>query len=244
MGEYWKEAHKNSYFHAPGVSPTFQVLFSSLDQSSNRRCIEIGAGSGRHLVYVQNRLHNHGDYAAIDIVTDNLNGLIQKGIEVIQSDMRDCPVQSGLTGLAISWRVLHQLEDTGRTDAIDELRRITRSNANVLLAVRSTRDFWFGRGVETEKNSFVIDFPSQMPNGMQFISALGVKPWHFFSSGELYGLLESHGFDSIKLSPFVEKAESAGSLNNLHNAYWALSARRTGDAHQWVGAQLSVNPLE
>ncbi len=239
MGEYWNQAHVKAYFRAPDVSPTFKTLFSQLQPHKKQLYLEVGVGSGRHLLYAQQQLKNSGEFVASDIITNDLQHALHRNIEVIQADMRDCPIKSGSTGLVISWRVLHQLTERDRIDAIDELRRITTDGSNILIAVRSTEDFWNKRGISIEPNTYVLDSQNNMPYSFNFNPTLGAKSWHFSSSPELYKLLEGHGFDSIKITPFLEKAESAHSHNNLQNTYWALSARRTGDAHQWTGIQFN-----
>jgi len=232
----WQEIHQNHAYEVDGVSPVYMNLFdrSVAEMERNYSIMEVGAGTGRNILYARQRTQNQGDFLATDVSSSAVDEMVAKGVEAFQADMRECPVESGRITHAISWRAIHHLPETGRSEAVDELRRVIRPGGQLIMAARSFNDWSFGIGTQTEKGSYVVLDQSELPPGMVFFPKTEYHAWHFFAPQELRSLLEKGGFDIQVLDAMSEQA-GIPTWYKGENAYWVIKAEREKRELLWRG---------
>jgi len=201
----------------------------------NLTVAEIGAGSGRLIECIYYLKEGKGDFLATDIATDQLTQLGELGIQVVMADMRQNILPTGDVDLAVSWRVIHHLDEQGRKEAVEELRRAVGPEGQLILAARSNKDWGYGLGEETEPGSFVVLHQGHLPQGMEFFPNIERHPWHFFEPGELENLLENGGFELNQVGLLQEPAGIPELYQGMNSYLVVRATRSTFHPQLWPG---------
>jgi len=239
---YWNEIHRDNRYCLNTAHKAVQSFIEEarydLDVHNREpHILESGVGTGRNVKHALCVFGEKGTITATDICTEVVEKLVEEQIHAVVRDMRDSPVGSDTITHAISWRALHCLDAKGREETLDEKRRVLQPHANLLLAVRSQADSYFGLGDSTEPGTFTVVIQKHMPFGHIFHGEYDPHPWHFYSSEELYHELEQHGFSVQAIS---QCAELPGSFkySSLQHRYWVVKAERNRQNLLWTGVSL------
>ncbi len=124
-----------------------------------RRILDAGCGNARHVVFFAEQGYDvYGlDIAkeAIEIATAWLhNKDLEAHLEV--GDVKSLPFEDKFFDVVISCEVLDHVAFSEAKEAMQEIRRVSAKGAYLYVTLRSTRDSEFGRGQETEKNTFIL----------------------------------------------------------------------------------------
>lgn len=218
----WEEFHRSGIYISGNVSPYLRHAFEDLPRPT---CvIEVGCGTGRNLEYLR-EAYSDCDICATDVSPDAIEKICADNIEKSRADMRDNPFNSECFSHSLSWRAVHNLDEKGREEAFEELRRLTRKGGYLIIAARSSLDKRYGIGTECEKGSFVVLDQSELPEGEVFYKKDKYQPWHFFRRAELINLLERNGFGIGRLDLMPDEV-SIPSFYTGTNLYWMAAATR------------------
>ena len=218
----WEEFHRTGIYVAKSVSPHFRRVFQNLNEPE---ClVEVGCGTGRNLEYLREAFP-YSDICATDLSVDALEKIHVDNIEKAAGDMRDNPFKSECFTHSVSWRVIHSLDERGRREAFEELRRLTKRGGYSVVAVRSSSDKRYGIGTECEKDSFVVLDSKELPEGEVFYKKDVYQPWHFFPETELMRSLGKTGFLVNQLH-LISDDVGIPSFYTGSNLYWMAIATR------------------
>jgi ubiquinone/menaquinone biosynthesis C-methylase UbiE len=238
---YWKEVYQRDSYHLDQPHPIMRSFIHQAKDEMMRkkpvRIFESGAGSGRNVKYASTVFRDSAEIFATDIIQDAFARLNEEQIQTLVRDMRDCPVGSASITHAISWRALHCLNEKGRSETLDEMRRILEPHGKLLVAVRSQEDLYFGHGDSTEAGTYVVQLQRHMPQGSTHHPEYPGFPWHYYSSRELYNEIEAHGFAVNEIKQFLESPGTFKYSTMTHH-YWMVKAELVKKDLVWTGVNL------
>lgn len=157
-GEY-VEFEEGGYFRREGGRPEFaaasfrerEKVFELVDEYVDTPCkgLELGCGYGRHTPYIY---YLTGDLKAIDPDEKALNKASEYYPEVDfrQGKVQDLPFEDDSFDFVFSWTVLQHVPPDEIEGALEEVRRVLKSEGVVLSAhtIYGSGDHWWGRKPE------------------------------------------------------------------------------------------------
>jgi len=137
-------------------------LLRILERSTrdNANALDLGCGMGRHLYPLKEK-------GFLPIGLDISSSAIQyirtmnPDMPVIVGDMKVLPFENESLDLILAWRSVYLQTFREMLQSVDEIKRTLKPGGKLIAAIRSTHNtlFFIGKekGVEIEKNTFVID---------------------------------------------------------------------------------------
>jgi SAM-dependent methyltransferase len=174
MKERWETLHKSPRFRPQYPSEiTVRFLFANFPQDfENRRnlkILDIGCGGGRHVkLLAEQGFDAYGiDFSAEGIkhtneVLSRFN--LEAHLEVGGVD--NLPYADNFFDGAIAFAVFYYADAEGMRKDLDELHRVLKRGGRALVVTRTTDDYRFGKGKQTEPNTFILDISETNEQGM------------------------------------------------------------------------------
>lgn len=108
----------------------------------------------------------------------------------------------------ISFGVLYYCTYDEIKSAVNEIHRVLKPNAKAFIVVRDIRDYRYGKGIEIEKNTFLIQENDETKcafneNGMKI---------HFFTKHEVEELFED--FSELSLDEIIETHDNGAYMDS------------------------------
>ncbi len=203
----WKEPHERlvQYFDDPK------------NTAIPRRTLDLGCGTGRHLVFLEERGH---ETYGMDI---SANGLIyardwlkkkDQPARLLIADMTSLPYSSSSFDLIISLYTIHHnpLAEFRRT--VREAYRLLLPGGTILLTIPSTRGFRHGRGKQIEPGTVIPEIGQDS----------GI-PHHYFDLSEIAREFGDFIMREIRLD---EEVNDDGYLSS----HWFIRAEKPGEGEK------------
>jgi tellurite methyltransferase len=202
--------------YATGTRPVdpYPWLVAAAEQLASigaRNVLDLGCGTGRHLVYLGRRGFSlYGVDCAPHGLSQSRAWLNQEGLDahLALADMRAVPFGSGRFDAVISIHVLYHAPRAGVQGAVDETRRLLRPGGLFLATFLSTRTWKFGEGQQLEERTYV---QARGPEA-------GV-PHHYCDEAGARSLLAAFDLLDIHLDEFADEAGE-------RQSHWEILARR------------------
>lgn len=200
----WKEPHEQlvEFFNSPESPP------------SPKRILDLGCGTGRHLVFLEDQGHE------VFGMDSSVNGLIyardwlrkeDHPARLLIADMTSLPYSSSSFDIIVSMYVIHHNPLAGLRRTIQEMYRLLLPGGLILLTIPSTRGFRHGRGQQIEPGTVIPDIGQDS----------GI-PHHYFDLAEIAREFTDFIIREIKLD---EEVNDDGYLSS----HWYLRAEKPGE---------------
>ena len=182
----WDELHANPRFRPAYPSePVVRFLLSvraSLPADLPPRFLDIGTGAGRHLALAselgffpvgtdvsQNGLH----HARERLTAKNASHA------VLCTGMTELPFADNTFPVVLSYGVFYYGTADETRKAISESRRVMCTGGKILVVLRSTRDYRFGKGEELEFNTYRLKISDTNEFGatLHFVTAADIPEY-------------------------------------------------------------------
>lgn len=210
----WDYIHNISDLQYPGES-VVRFLFRNFpkdrDKRKNLKILDLGCGSGRH---VKLFAEQGFDVSGVDISKDGLSQTSEMLRKLnLQADLKladanDLPYPDGYFDGAVSYAVLYYNDREGMAIKIKELHRVLKKGGRAMFYIKTTDDYYFAKGQEVAKNTFIMDGTDESKKGMTL---------HFLTREDVYDVY------SIFKNVSVEKEEFTSYNLQMLNSHWAIT---------------------
>ena len=147
----------------PGVSrplPAVVEFASYLRKNGMKRILDIGAGSGRHTVYLASLGFQLVALDVSDTALEILGGIADEkklgNVTLVRHEMRHLPFPDGYFDGLVCTNVMHHGLSSDVRRSFEEARRVVRKGGAALFVVVSDKDARLGTGRRLEARTFVF----------------------------------------------------------------------------------------
>jgi len=160
------------------------ILVKDFLKNCHREVLDLGSGSGRHLIKIKN-----GKMYLVDFSKEMLKLAEQKAkkekinAEFIQSDLKKLPFQNNFFDYAIAINSIHCLKPKNYKKTIKELSRVMKPNSKTLIGVWNFNSKRFNQKNGKEK---MIGWQDK-----------GKRYYYLFEEKEIHKLFEEENFKII-----------------------------------------------
>jgi len=208
----WDEILKREEFRPEEAHKAVVNLVSFLKARNVQKILDLGCGAGRHLVFLAKKGFEVYGTDISEVGLDQTRRRLREErleAELKRSDMTVIPYPDSFFDAVISiWVIYHNTLEAMRK-TISEIHRVLNEGGLVFLTFQSKRSHKFGKGKETEKDTFVLE------EGLE----KGVLH-HFSERNEVKELLKKFRILDLRLDEFIGKG---GELNS----HWEVLAEKT-----------------
>jgi len=189
-------------------------LVPQLRRENVTKILDLGFGLGRHVILLAREgFEVHGieetkngvEYCRQWLESEDLQALIRQG------DMASIPYPDRFFDFALSWNVIYHGTLKKMKTVLKEIWRVTCDNALLYLTLNSTRNEYYGKGVEVEPNTF--DNPEKVD---------GEHLHHYSDEKEVRELLGDWQIISLK-----EEEEIFSGKRFPNSWHWMIFARKS-----------------
>jgi len=205
-GAKWGKLFKKGHFIWKKPNSQIKKLVPLLKKKKFRKILDLGCGSGRHMVYLGKKGFS---MVGMDISSEALM-VAQKWLEkekiknyvLIEHDMTELPFPNEHFDAVISINVIHHDKLKDIKETVNEIKRVLKKKGIAIINVASVENTKFGKGKRIEKNTYV-----QLRGKEKGI------PHHFFTEKEAKKI-----FSCFKIKEFKHLIEL--------NAHWFIVAEK------------------
>jgi len=190
------------------LEPEEDVIAWAATLASGARVLDLGAGVGRHALYLARR---GLAVTALDAAPEGLSAIDREsGVETVLARMHALPFEDAAFDHVLSWNVIYHGDEDIVLRTIAEIRRVLKPGGTYLGTMLSARRLPHERakaeGREISRNTWVFDSPGTDK----------IHPHYYCSAAELLALFS--GFEALRLED--REHESPGSF------HWHLAMER------------------
>lgn len=206
MQVLWESLHKENRFRPKYPSEAVvQFVFRNFNRNGKTKVLDLGCGAGRHVYFMANEnIDTYGTDISKDGIEYTEEILKHHGLsaDLKIASVDNIPYDDNYFDGIICYGVLYYCDITEINISVKEIFRVLKPNGRVLIVVRNTDDYRYGKGKEIEKNTFLIE--EEDKNKCAFNES-GMK-MHFFCKSEIEELFEN--FSKIEIDEIIETHES------------------------------------
>jgi len=156
----WDCLLKEGTYNLQRPEPNLLKILKESDRT-NAIALDLGCGLGRHLQPLKEK-----DFLPIGLdispsAIQNIKMRLNPDFQVLVGDMKMLPFENESLDLILAWRSVYLQSFKEMLQSISEIKRTLKPGGKLFAAIRSTRNtlFFIGKekGVEIEKNTFIID---------------------------------------------------------------------------------------
>lgn len=192
-------------------------FFSSMPGSERKslKALDIGFGTGRHLLYLAAEGFNVSGLDVADAAFDRLRDKVERyglSIDARQEDIGETTFDPASFDLVVAWGVLF-LKPVNEMAA--DLRRVfdlMKPGAILCCDFRARNNWFYGLGAEIEPSTYKLDERAREYAGILY---------HFCEQPEVENLLKQAGFELI----YNEYLEYHKFGRDIHS-WWQVTARK------------------
>lgn len=205
---HWNDQWASIEQGSKWLEPEADVIDWSTGFKPGSRILDLGAGVGRHALWLAQQGHSA---VALDAAPEGLAEIDKTGgVETVLARMHDLPFEDASFDHVLSWNVIYHGDEDILLRTIAEIRRVLRPGGTYLGTMLSKRRLPFEQakypGKEISRNAWVFDAPGTDK----------IHPHYFCSAAELLALFS--GFECLTLSD--REHEKPGSY------HWHLTMER------------------
>lgn len=159
--EEWEKLHKSGKLK--WIEPDTSVinLTPLFEKRKFKRILDLGCGSGRHIVYLAKRFF----FVVGSDISANALAQAQEWLEqenvynycLVENDMVKLPFPDKHFDAVISMNVIDHNTLPKIKKTVKEIRRVLKTGGLVIVTLPSIKDYKFGIGKRLEKNSYLSD---------------------------------------------------------------------------------------
>jgi SAM-dependent methyltransferase len=163
----WDDLFKQGEFRWQEPDPRVVELTGLLKEKGPQRVLDLGCGSGRHLVYLaKHGLPSYGldiSEAGLELAHQRLEregfgvGMHGRASLLVRSEMTLIPFRNGSFEGLIGIHVIQHQRLQGIRQTMREIRRVLCPGGLLFLTFPGRRDHRFGQGKELEPNTFIAN---------------------------------------------------------------------------------------
>lgn len=190
MQEKWDMLHQQSRFRPKYPSEqVVQFVFRNFKRGKNTRILDLGCGAGRHVYFMASeKIDTYG----LDISSEGIinaqkyieNAGLNAKLKIGSVDL--IPFDDNFFDGIICYGVLYYCKKNEIQKAVNEIYRVLKKGGKGLLIVRNKSDYRFGKGIEIEQNTFIIDEQNESNRAFNENSMI----MHFFERDEVEKLFD------------------------------------------------------
>lgn len=207
----WDELFQQEEFRWQEPYPRVADFARLLKARSSQRVLDLGCGTGRHLLYLAREGFEAFGIDISPIGLEHARHWLQEenlSAGLTQGDMAAIPCADDFFDGAISIHVIYHGTLQHMRAAIGEIHRVLKPGGLALLTFQSRRGYRYGCGMELEPHTFVPD-----------TGADASVPHHFSDREELEDVLQSFAILNIRL------AEEISQRGHLSSHWEVLTAK-------------------
>jgi ubiquinone/menaquinone biosynthesis C-methylase UbiE len=219
MKKGWEDLHSKERFQPKYPSDhVVRFVFANFSRNLNERkrikILDLGCGAGCHTVFL---VKEGFSVYATDISEPGLKvtkkRLKENSLKAVlkNASMEKQPFEDNFFDGIISFGVFYYNNGAGYQKAVSELYRILKKGGRAFIFTRTTDDYRFKKGKETEKNTFVLDIEDTNEKGMA---------QHFLDKEDIKKVFGK--FEKIT----IEKAETTFSNLEKKNSDWIIMVQK------------------
>lgn len=205
---HWNDQWANIEAGSKWLTPEPDVTAWAKAFAPGSRVLDLGAGVGRHALWLAERGHQ---VTALDAAPEGLAEIARFGsVETVEARMHALPFDDASFDHVLSWNVIYHGDEDILLRTISEIRRVLKPGGTYLGTMLSKRRLphetakYSGR--EISRNAWVFDAPGTDK----------IHPHYFCNAAELLALFA--GFELLQLKD--QEHEKPGSW------HWHLTAER------------------
>ncbi len=173
----------------------WKVVCEFLDSFSDKgdlKLLDLGCGNGRHLEYALKIGFCDFNLVGCDFSENQLDVTKKKGFEVAQADLESLPFESNSFDIVICIASFHHLlEREEQLKALNEMRRVVKSNGVILLSNWFPKKEFLDKQIEKGKFKFIDESKQRVRVTYTYKSEKFNRFYYLFREDELKSLCMS-----------------------------------------------------
>jgi 2-polyprenyl-3-methyl-5-hydroxy-6-metoxy-1,4-benzoquinol methylase len=206
MKNWSKEITKSPVLYPDERLTAFLKAYASNNSETQKKAIDIGFGSGRHLKL----LNDLGfDTYGIDVL-EEAKELVQKNFtefptdKIIIGDFNEIEILEKFDVIVL-WGSIFLVPFSKISDSLLKIKKILAKDGRIFLNFRTNSNWFFGLGKEIEKNTFLLDERANEYNGFLYA---------FVNEAELKNIIADAGFTLQKIEKIDLYKKNLSELNS------------------------------
>jgi len=149
--------HKKEYSQEKPDEVVLDFISFLKKRKRKLRVLDLGCGAGRHQVYLAKLgIEAYGadiSWTGLKLTKDRLEKEALS-VYLVKCDMKLLPYVDSCFDAVVCVHVIYHQELMGMQETVSEIRRILKDEGAVLVNFLSKRTYSYGKGAETEENTF------------------------------------------------------------------------------------------
>ncbi len=214
MASGWDRIYRQRGDLGYAVLPKVVRAARIFQQRGYRDVLDLGCGTGKHAVFLAEKGFSVQatdlSPAGLEIAERKARSLGLDNVRFSQHDMKVVPFPNeSFDAVICTWTIYHGTVKNIQ-DALAEIHRVLRPRGILITDFLSVKDSTFGRGAETEKNTFIGQKPDEED-----------VPHHYCTRSEVFRLLGQFDYVRVRLSSKTVVDEAGKEYARKYFDVWA-----------------------